>query len=156
MKKFILLFLMLCVSNSKSQISITLYYKKAACGGIQSPDTSRCFLLINKKFIVQYPSEKIDTLYTNSEGKLQLPKKKGKYFLYEPWKYYHQTPAYYDSSFFDKKCLEKIYHEPELVIHMVTFKKIKIYPSYYTEICPQNLPCFKKDINIPKPPKSRP
>lgn len=139
--------------NLNAQFLITLKYKKPKCGGARNPDTTSYFVLSNKKWIIQYPSNKIDTIYTNSEGKITIPSIKGKYYLFDPWKYYKQTPSDFPVKLYDKKCLEAEYSKPDFIIQISSKKKYKISPSFWTPYCPDKHPCIRKDTIIPRIPQ---
>ncbi len=144
----IFLFILL-VSASYGQFSITLKYQKPKCGGARNIDTKPYFLLTNKKWIIQHPNKKIDTIYTNVQGKIKIPNKKGTYYLYEPWKFYHQNPADFPMQLYDKKCLEKEWSNPDFTIIISSNKKYKIIPKYLKIYCPDKHPCLRNDTIIP-------
>lgn len=137
---------------SQAQVSITLKYKKNKCGGAKNQDTTSYFLLANKKWIIEYPTKKIDTIITDVQGKIKLPTQKGTYLLYEPWKYYHTAPSDFPLSLYDKNCLISSYSIPDFTILITSKKKYKISPLYFYIPCPDKHPCLRKDTIIPKIP----
>lgn len=148
---YILIFM---ATSSYAQFSITLKYKKPKCGGARpvNTDTTSYFLLTNKKWIIQYPSQKIDTIYSDIDGKIKLPNKKGTYCLYEPWKYYHQAPPDFPIQFYNINCLEKHWNTPDFKIKICSNKKYKIIPLHLTLYCPDKHPCLRTDTVIPRIP----
>ncbi len=135
-----------------SQFSVVLKYKKARCGGVRTPDTTSYFILANKKWIIQYPSQKIDTIYTDVNGKIKIPNKKGAYYLYEPWKFYHQCPNF-TIQLYDKSCLNKAWQTPDFTITVISNKKYKLSPLYLNTHCPDKHPCLRTDTIIPHIPR---
>jgi len=154
--KFQILFSSLMIYLSidiNAQSLITLKYKKPKCGGARNADTTSYFVIPNKKWIIQYSNNTIDTIYTNSEGIIVIPSKKGKYYLFDPWKYYKQSPSDFPIQLFDKKCLEKEYSKPDFIIQILSSKKYKIIPSFWSPYCPDKHPCLRKDTVIPRIPQ---
>lgn len=138
--------------HSFGQFSITLKYKKPHCGGKHYSDTTTYFLLANQKWILISPNNKIDTVFTNIQGKVKIPNKKGKYFLYQSWKYYKSSPSDFPVILYEKQCLQEHWNIPDFTIHVISNKKYKISPLYYTPYCPDKHPCLRKDTVIPKIP----
>ena len=152
MKPTLLIISLLISIYSQAQISITLKYKRSKCGGAKNQDTTSYFLLANKKWIIQYPSKKIDTIVTDIQGKIKLPAQKGTYLLFEPWKFYHTAPSDFPMSLYDKNCLSSSYSTPDFTIQITSNRKYKISPSYYYIPCPDKHPCLRKDTIIPRIP----
>lgn len=151
-KKILTTILCMLPALHHAQFSITIKYKKAKCGGARNQDTTSYFLLANKKWILQHPHQKIDTLYTDINGRIKIPNKKGTYYLYEPWKYYHQAPPYFPPSLYNKTCLQNAYTTPDFTITVSSKKKYKISPLYYYLHCPDKHPCLRTDTIIPRIP----
>ncbi|GIV27804.1 MAG: hypothetical protein KatS3mg027_1618 [Bacteroidia bacterium] len=150
---FLILFILTLSSPFMAQLNVTLKYKKAKCGGAKSQDTTSIFLLSNKKWILEHPNKKIDTIYTDDNGTIKLSNKKGQYKLYEPWKFYKQTPSDYPIQFYDKKCLQKAYQNPDFTIIVSSKKRFKLSPQYYLQVCPDKHPCLRTDTIIPRIPR---
>lgn len=131
------------------QFTIELKYKIPKCGGKKNPDTTSYFLLKNKKFIVQYSSNKIDTIITDALGKIKLPDKKGKYYLYEPWKFYKTAPPEFPLQFYNKTCLTKEWKKPDFIITIISSKKYRIQPQYLIPYCIDKHPCLRTDTALP-------
>lgn len=153
MKYYITLILYsITLSLSYAQLCVTLKYKKAKCGGHKNLDTTSYFLLANKKWIIQYPSKKIDTIYTNINGQIKIPNKKGTYYLFEPWKYYKHTPDF-PIQLYDKNCLQTMWQTPDFTIIVHSNKKYSIVPLFLNTFCPDKHPCLRKDTIIPRIPQ---
>lgn len=140
--------------NVKAQFSVTLKYKIPKCGGKKNTDTTAYFLLANKKWIVQYPSGKTDTLTTDINGKIKIPPKKGTYLIFEPWKYYKQFPPYFPEQFYNKQCIADWWKIPDFTIRVLSNKKYKLTPPYLITYCPDKHPCLRTDTIIPHIPRN--
>lgn len=142
---------MMLVFVACSQTSIVLNYKKSKCGGVKpnNTDTTTYFPLTNKKWIIQYPGQKIDTIYTDKVGKIKLPNKKGTYYLYTAWKYYHLSPPEYPIQFYDKDCLKEEWNTPDFKITIHSRRKYTISPPFLNTLCPHKHPCIRKDTVVP-------
>lgn len=149
---FCITFLLTLTSPFVAQINITLKYKKAKCGGARPQDTTSYFLLSNKKWILISPHNKIDTVYTDGNGILKIPNKKGRYKLFEPWKYYQSTPFGFPIQLYNRQCLQKYYQTPDFTIKVHSSKKYNLTPAYYSSICPDKHPCLRTDTIIPRIP----
>ncbi len=150
MKTIILSLLFLSI-HLNAQFNVTLKYKQPRCGGKKNPDTTSYFLLANKKWIIRYPSGKIDTLLTDINGKIKIPSQKGTYLLYEPWKFYQSTPGF-PIQLYDKTCLQKEYTIPDFTIKVISNKKYSILPLYHSPYCMDKHPCLRTDTVIPRIP----
>ncbi|GAB4202653.1 MAG: hypothetical protein Fur0023_08790 [Bacteroidia bacterium] len=147
-----LVFLVLLSMHVQAQFNVTLKYKRPNCGGKKNPDTTSYFLLANKKWMIQYPSGKIDTVYSDINGKVKIPAKKGTYLLYEPWKYYHSTPSDFPLQLYDKNCLQMHYAIPDFTIYVVSNKKYRLRPQALQIYCIDKHPCLRTDTVIPRIP----
>lgn len=137
---------------SYAQLSITLKYKTPKCGGARKTDTSSYFLFTNKKWIILSPNQKIDTLYTDINGKIKIPNKKGNYLLFDPIKFYQQYPPTYPHQFYNKSCLQEYWKTPDFEIIITSKRKYTIQPPYLTTYCPDKHPCLRTDTIIPRIP----
>jgi hypothetical protein len=154
--KLLIAFLFLCLFSysQKKKVTAKITYREPYCGGARPTEemvaesqkqknySGKMMMLVSEK-------GKIDSAKTNEQGELKFKLKKGTYKLFEPWRYYLNTPNGGDANDFNLDCLKQEW-EKEAYLIVVTKKEIKIAPR--TEIvafCPSEVPCIKDSERPP-------
>lgn len=147
MKLSLPILLVICSFSSFSQkrkIDIKIYYSQKNCQGLENiSEDSIPTPYSNKSIIFVSEKGKVDSAKTNTGGQLQLRLKKGRYTLFEPWRYNLYTPQNLPIGSFDRGCLIKEW-EKVLFTIVITKETVKVVQNNpLVHLCPENIPCLQ-------------
>lgn len=151
-----LLFFFLPVSllAQKVRVEISVTCTRPYCGGARPTEEMEKDAATPKPyggaaFIWRSESGKVDSARTDADGKLHLKLKKGKYKIYEAWRYRLHTPNNLPFESFDKDCLKQEWEKMAFVV-TVTKKTYTCVPQQAIVIpCDWSLPCLTEEVPIP-------
>ncbi len=152
----VLFFFILCACAQNKKVTVNVTALKPYCGGARpTPDMVKAsetpVPFSHKTMILLRSDGKIDSVRTDEGGKLDLRLKKGKYQLFETWRYYKLAPGNRELTAFNKECLTGEWKQP--------YKVITVSKSGFTvrdsaaiiQYCDWRLPCITDDGNGPVP-----
>jgi hypothetical protein len=149
-------FLGFCFSlqAQKVRVNLTFTFTEVYCGGAAPDENANLHAL--KKYahkmimVVREQNNKVDSVRTDSMGRISMKLRKGTYKFYESWRYYLNIPGNMDANDFDLRCLQQEWEKTiyKLVIarrklNLVAMDPIRVY-------CSWNYPCLKESSPPPR------
>ena len=142
-------FLSLLCQAQRMKIEIEFRYGQPDCSGrcktdaeIQNSKVDKP--LANQRFYIYQSGNCVDSIITNDSGTVIIKYPPGRYYLYEPWKYFKRTPDCSPMSDFFPDCLVKEWVKPN---YYLTIEMDGQYKMTYLEIsasrCSFQYPCLK-------------
>jgi hypothetical protein len=135
-------------------LNTQLTYIEPYCGGARptpemEKDAQTPRPYANRKVYVVSEKRKVDTLTTDDKGNITFKLKKGKYKVYEAWRFLKQTPDQSPSNRFIPDCLKEEWKK-EFMQVTVTKKSISQTTKYdLINHCDYKLPCFLEGFKPP-------
>ena len=154
---FSLLVFFFTAFTSNAQVRVirdTLFYIQPYCGGARptpeiEAESRKPKPYANRTMIIISDKQKVDSVKTDQYGAFKLKLKKGKYKMYEAWKYYKSTPTGDPLSSYDKVCLENEWKKDCMNIK-ISRSSISIDSCILIEHCPWNVPCISEQHLPPR------
>jgi hypothetical protein len=137
------------VSFAQKEVKLKVSQYMPYCGGARPPKdveqaarTAQPYA--NMTLIYKNAKGKVDSVKTDDTGMATLNLNYGTYTFYEAWRHYKKLPDPSLKNNYDKKCMEKEWNKPLIVI--IASEKIdeKLRTIEIYQLCPHQQPCAIK------------
>jgi hypothetical protein len=146
----------ICACSQKKKFTLVVTSEKPYCGGAKPTAemikaAKKPVLFSNKTLVLVRTDGIIDSVRTDSAGKLNLKLAHGTYHLFESWRHYKTSPGKKDLTGFDKDCLLAEWDRPNKII-VVSRSGFQVKDSAtIVQYCDWRLPCLAEGSNVNVP-----